>query len=311
MDQVAQVNPSPKTLVATQPNHQSIGKNGSFWLPPKSSSTFASNLSHHSTKHKNQSVTPAKSGNHVVKTDITKAKPTANDLRSTIKPTPSFVTAKTGAVLSSAKQSPLVSSSLAKQSPSINQPIVHRGSPSFLDRVATQLPSKEPKILKESAGNKLAKDLFSNSQDTEAKDEQKKKRGGGAKNALNKTSMNSVETISNSSVSIDPKVVLNPNHSKQELKRFFQDSISPRIAYVSKFDKKIIRFALDLPDGGKLGVRLQKQGKALSLSLICPDSNSKAQISFLNKESFPESENLKIAIYSSYQEMDNFNSLAA
>ncbi len=311
MDQISQVNPSLKTLVAAQPNHQSIGKNGSFWLPPKSSSTFATKLNQHATKHKNQSSTPVKTENQLDKSTMPKAKLTANGLQTTSKKTASFLTGKRGPQLSSRSQSPQIPLSFTKQTSSNLSPVVNRGNQSILDRVATQALIKEPKILKEPAGNKLSKDLFSNNQDTESKDDQKKKKGGGTKNALSNLRMNSVETTLSPPVLIDPKVALSPNHSNQVLKRFLQDSLPPRIAYISKFDKKVVRFALDLPDGGKLGVRLQKEGKSLSLSLICPDSKSKEQISFLDRKSFSESENIKIAIYSSYQEMDELNSLAA
>ena len=104
---------------------------------------------------------------------------------------------------------------------------------------------------------------------------------------------------------------LNHSNAQKALKQFIQDAIPPRLAYVSKFDRKVVRFALDLPNGGKLGVRLQKDGAHLSLSLICPDLRSKDQLSFLNGDSLSGIKGLKIFVYSSYQEMDLLNPLAA
>ena len=55
-----------------------------------------------------------------------------------------------------------------------------------------------------------------------------------------------------------------------KISNFVGKSVLPRVAYVNKFQKKIVRFAIDLPGGGKLGVRLEKKQGTLSLSLIAP-----------------------------------------
>ena len=145
-------------------------------------STFASNLSHHSTKHKNQSVTPAKSGNHVVKTVITKAKPTANDLRSTIKPTPSFVTAKTGCsiVISKANSSCLLKFGEAK--PKYKSTYRSSGG-AHLFLIGLQLNShrKNPKFLRNLRGTSWLRIYFPIAKIQRRKTNKKRKEGGGAK----------------------------------------------------------------------------------------------------------------------------------
>jgi hypothetical protein len=198
-----------------------------------------------------------------------------------------------------------------KSPPKITIPVANRGTQSAQDRAFIPVPPKEAKTTKEALIDKPSRDLPSEHENTGSKDHGKKKKGGGAKNAPTNSVMNATESNLTAAAFSGKSDSLNHTTAQKALKQFVQDAIPSRIAYISKFDRKVIRFALDLPNGGKLGVRLQKDGAHLSLSLICPDLRSKEQLSFLDGDSLSGINGLKIFVYSSYQEMDSLNPLAA
>ena len=97
---------------------------------------------------------------------------------------------------------------------------------------------------------------------------------------------------------------------------FVGKSVLPRLAYLSRFEKKIVRFAIDLPNGEKMGVRLEKSPSGFSICFIADNrdvrellDSCKSLISNnLNKSN---SSLVDINIFSDYQEMDKFFNKAA
>ena len=311
MDSVSQVASSARSSSSLHPTHQPIGRNGSFWLPPKSNVSFESNLNKQSRENGPKPSPSDKSSEQAKLPSLPKAKRwSANS--------PQLNSHKNVPVTVKGSASPIISKLLSQNSlatkklpPRVTMPVANRGTQSAPDRALILVPPKEAKTTKEIPVDKSSRDLPSEHENTGSKDHGKKKKGGGTKNALKHMSMNATESNLTATAFSGKSDSLNHSTAQKALKQFVQDAIPPRIAYISKFDRKVIRFALDLPNGGKLGVRLQKDGTHLSLSLICPDLRSKEQLSFLDGDSLSGINGLKISVYSSYQEMDSLNPLAA
>ena len=311
MDSVSQVASSARSSSSLHPTHQPIGRNGSFWLPPKSNVSFESNLNKQSRENGPKPSPSDKSSEQAKLPSLPKAKGRSAN-------SPQLNSHKNVPVTVKGSASPIISKLLSQNSlatkklpPRVAMPVANRGTQSAPDRALILVPPKEAKTTKEIPVDKSSRDLPSEHENTGSKDHGKKKKGGGAKNALVNSSMNATESNLTAAAFSGKSDSLNHSTAQKALKQFVQDAIPPRIAYISKFDRKVIRFALDLPSGGKLGVRLQKDGSHLSLSLICPDLRSKEQLSFLDGDSLSGINGLKISVYSSYQEMDSLNPLAA
>ena len=96
-----------------------------------------------------------------------------------------------------------------------------------------------------------------------------------------------------------------------------EKELLPSIAYFAKQDKKVVRFAMDLPNGSKLGVRLEKSENSLNLCLISSDDHSQKMLeqlkSILGKFSEGESGSgqLRVFHFQNYKEMDNYFHQAA
>jgi hypothetical protein len=145
-----------------------------------------------------------------------------------------------------------------------------------------------------------------------------KKRNGGTNNA-SKVSIVEVEDKINSKFSslvISNDVVKSDSNAVAKFVDFVAKSVLPRLGYLNRFERKILRFAIDLPSGEKLGVRLEKSGDGVSICFIAPNSeirelltSCKTHISDnICSHNTPK---LRINIFADYVEMDNFFSLAA
>jgi hypothetical protein len=88
------------------------------------------------------------------------------------------------------------------------------------------------------------------------------------------------------------------------------------MAYLDKNSRKVVRFAVDLPNKAKLGVRMEESGNSLSLCFICSDSESIEMLGFtkdaLSKSLTDQSGKItQINIFNNYKEMDEHFSRAA
>ena len=93
-------------------------------------------------------------------------------------------------------------------------------------------------------------------------------------------------------------------------------SVLPRISYLDKHAKKVVRFAVDLPNKAKLGIRLEKSGSSVSICFICTDPETLEMLGF-TKTSLSESlsdqsgKRTQINVFNNYKEMDEHFSRAA
>ena len=95
--------------------------------------------------------------------------------------------------------------------------------------------------------------------DAEKKNDQKKETRDGTRNATKVDKMPSNSTDAPFSDTLSKGEANNSLTDTQKLKSFIRQSILPRLSYVSTFEKKVLRFAIDLPNGIKLGVRIEKK----------------------------------------------------
>ena len=294
------------------PKHQTIGRNGSFWMP-KDSPDIKQTSTLNSKSGKNDSSVPPKTTN-------SHSSKQSSNLHSSNRSNVSFERA----ILSeSSKISPRVSS------PN-NFATKQNTNPTKQDLVKPNLfqPSITAKSVKASALNTrptvilvpkepIKNPIFnepthrSTNRDNQNQDSRKKNKDHGAKNAQSLKSMNlndkesSVLEVgaSNSSTS-DSSIVL-------KLVNLISKAVSPRVSYTNKFSKKVVRFAIDLPNGEKLGVRIEKSEKGVSLCFIAPDEKTRSMLDLCQKgikqkiDSDQEIE-VNVHVFSDYQEMDNY-----
>tara|TARA_B100001093_G_scaffold488988_1_gene526744 strand:+ start:675 stop:1616 length:942 start_codon:yes stop_codon:yes gene_type:complete len=313
MDSLPQINSSLKTGNSTNPNHQSIGRNGSFWLPPKASGSFESNLQRNVQEFKN-----SKNIKQAVHTKVPDGKTNhgsakGGDLNHK-NILPKNLISKNIAAKPATKNS---GSALAKpiqiKSKNSNIPAnIRRDHPSLKENLSPHQAA--PKDLKGPKQNFFSKSqLFGDrlDPDSEKKEGGTKKQSSGTRNAQLGESMSNPTTSSDFGKDLINSTSNGFQSKTQVLKNLTSKAIPPRISYLSKSNRKVVRFAIDLPDGAKLGVRIEKNHNKLSVSLICPNQSTQEIISFLGENLFQGADKVRIGIYNSYQDMDLSNSLAA
>ena len=107
------------------------------------------------------------------------------------------------------------------------------------------------------------------------------------------------------------------NPQTRSFLEFSGKELLPRIAYFAKQDKRVVRFAMDFPNGSKLGVRLEKSKNSLSVCFISSDDHSQTILqelkAIINKfsEGRSGSGELKVFHFQNYKEMDNYFHQAA
>jgi len=276
------------------PKHQTIGRNGSFWMP-KDSPDIKQTSTLNSKSSKNDSSVPPKTTN-------SHSSKQSSNLHSSNRSNVSF---ERTILSESSKISPRVSS------PN-NFATKQNTNPTKQDLVKPNLfqPSITAKSVKASASFNEPTHRSTN-RDNQNQDSRKKNKDHGAKNAQSLKSMNlndkesSVLEVgaSNSSTS-DSSIVL-------KLVNLISKAVSPRVSYTNKFSKKVVRFAIDLPSGEKLGVRIEKSEKGVSLCFIAPDEKTRSMLDLCQKgikqkiDSDQEIE-VNVHVFSDYQEMDNY-----
>lgn len=296
------------------PKHQSIGKNGSFWLP-KDSPEVSKHGSLKSKSPDGKSSTSAKSVN-------SKQEGGNQSAKSTDRPNSSFEKSILTAEKKISPQPKSSSNSLGikNSNPTLCKAFLGKALPS---------PINTNSILKARAANigplvplgnvkEQIKMTFLNNapkenvdRDGECHDKGKKKKNDGTKNAQ---SLNNMNTNEKDSLALANSIACSPVLESSIVAKFVDfigKSLSPRVAYTNKFSKKVVRFAIDLPNGGKLGVRLEKSDKGVSLCFIAPEENTRellklCQNGIQNKIKSDDNFPTNIYIFSDYQEMDNY-----
>ncbi|MBT3541647.1 MAG: hypothetical protein HN489_10975, partial [Opitutae bacterium] len=241
------------------PKHQTIGRNGSFWMPKDSPDIKQTSTLNSKSSKNDSSVSPKTTNSHSSKQ--------SSNLHSSNRSNVSFERA----ILSeSSKISPRVSSTnnfVSKQNTNptkqdLVKPALFQPSVSTKSVKASALTARPTVILvpKEPTKTPLLNEPThrSTNRDNQNQDSRKKNKDHGTKNAQSLSSMNlndkepSVLEVGGSNSSTSDSVIV------LKLVNLISKAVSPRISYTNKFSKKVVRFAIDLPNGEKLGVRIEK-----------------------------------------------------
>lgn len=308
------------------PSHQVIGKSGSFWIPEKIGESFAAKV-RDSAQGKDGNKGSNLKGDHLgkSKTSGKNSSPAASSGRNAA-----------GAEKSAAKGNQSVNQSLHSAKTSLAEVKLPRTQmtkpvavlPQRSDQVQRQGMGKLPvaqqgKSLKNSVRNPSA--FTENTKDSMVDPDGRRGDGNnhgkrrGAKNASSTPKME----ISYSQQDIQ---VMEGRESKgsvpsasAQVRGFLNliaKSVLPRISYLDKHAKKVVRFAVDLPNKAKLGVRLEKSGGSVSICFICSDPETLEMLGF-TKNTLSESlsdqsgKRTQINVFNNYKEMDEHFSRAA
>ena len=294
------------------PKHQTIGRNGSFWMPQDSPDI-----------KKPSTLTPKSSKNGSPVSSKTNNSYSAKQNSNPNSSNRSNISFERAILSESSKITPRVSpsnklSSNPNSSPTkqvllksnfLQPPTTAKSvNVSALNaRPAVILTPREPSklpVFNEPTHRSI-------NRDNQNQDRGKKDKDHGAKNARSISKMNyndketsSLEVGATNSYTTDSSTVL-------KLASLISKAVSPRVSYTNKFSKKVVRFAIDLPHGGKLGVRLEKSENGVSLCFIAPDEKTRIMLNDCQKgikqkiDSDQEVE-VNIHVFSDYQEMDTF-----
>ena len=301
------------------PRHQSIGKNGSFWLPKDStnqlrqSQTVSKSGKQTSTKvqvasgaennaGKNNSISHSPTKASFAKTILSAEKKISSKILSqqNVKTgTPASMLSK-GLIRSNVTPLPVVSKGV-------------KGLPVTPNSVLAPLLVKE--VLKPLISTQLYHKMVS--RDTGDQNQEKKNKHHGAKNAQIFSAMDSENKNKTITSVVSTDSFLQPDTSVvSKFINFIGKSVCPRVAYANKYSKKVVRFAIDLPNGGKLGVRLEKSEKGISMCFIAPDEDTRVLLDFCKKGIKDEidadqSTQVQIHVFSDYNQMDKHFKRAA
>ena len=308
-------NTSTSQTRAQVPATSGIGKSGTFWLPPKTSESFSSNLTKKSSSKTNDSKNTRAAVSNI-KTQAGSRKPNIqNSLKQAKESHP--LNDKSPRQTTAVKNNPssLTLTTKPKSSVVSNNYNIKASKSSFLPP-NTPPASKNPKLLKTFFTPQVLKENIN--PDGERREGKQKNHSRGTETAKHKTTMETAK-LPDESLKLGMSNRDCPSILQESSKSFINlanKSIMPKIAYLTKNDKKVVRFAIDLPGGEKLGVRIEKQGKDFTLCFICPDKSSLSLLDFA-KPSITQAANditqggLKITVFNSYKEMDLHQGIAA
>jgi hypothetical protein len=323
---LASISSSISTGISQVPAHQVIGKSGSFWLPEKIEESFASKV-RDSSQGKDGKKSLHLKGEHSGKSKTSgKSSSTAASL---------------GRNTAGAEKSLSKGSQKASQSPHLGEnrlseaklPRGQMAKPvtvlsQRLDQVQRQGIGKIPvtqqgKALKNSARNSsvVTENLKDSIIDPDGRrgDEKNHGKRRGAKNASNQPKMEvshsqqGIQVVEGHESRESPP---SPSPQARSFLNLLTKSVLPRISYLDKHAKKVVRFAVDLPNKVKLGVRLEESEGSLSICFICSDPESLEMLGF-TKDALSESlsdqsgKRTQINVFNNYKEMDEHFSRAA
>ena len=301
------------------PSHKSVGKNGSFWLPPESTNSFSSKLKDFSSnksrpvpKNQNKNSSPSDlSSRHaeggrtqsklIVKQKLSRSVNSAksNILQSTI--SNSHIKNTNGSTLQT--QTNLLPQTTLQDTLLSNKNQVTRGG--------EKKPQGNDNLLSKDKEHQIVGDK-------EEQEGQKNGRDHGAKDATPSNLMYMTERLNlifTQAASMAKSENRFEEKSLKLLEHLAREVVS-KIATLDKNESKIVRMAFDLPNGSSLSVRIEKSTSNLSISFITEDSEAQEVIEFI-QELFSrydnESSNSPISVYlfKSYQDMDSFFQQAA
>ena len=312
---IESLNSQVSSKASAIPRHQAIGRNGSFWMPkdiPVAPKVSGSNA-HVQTKH---SKGPSNSANLPNHQSVDSQPKTVNQGNR------SFA----GLIRSAEKSTEVKLKNNSQEAPKTN---VAKSRQQFTQpRLAKILvPATNIKVRAvvakpiafSSSTKELQKQEVLESQsrkdpldrDSGSQGKGRGKKQHGARNAHLLVPVEIKDTDKANTAATLPVSVPNGENNSSKISNFVGKSVLPRVAYVNKFQKKIVRFAIDLPGGGKLGVRLEKKQDTLSLSLIAPQDEirnlmNNCKNGIKSKVNSNQSNQLEVQVFSNFSEMDDF-----
>lgn len=303
------------------PSHQQVGKNDSFWLPPESKSeAFSHKLKAAHSKLGEKNLPQSEDNRKGVGSRTKAGNPSQINGGSVTKsglPAKTSQPAKLGVV--SGEKVKVSNTFSARNTPS-HSIVLHK--PEALTHQNHSLPlnnSFKGNLRDSGWPSMVGKNEVNPDADSEVHDN-RRNLSHGTKSA---TLSNDMEVSFKTQLSLElagRELTAVSRESSPQARTFFEfagKELLPRIAYFAKQDKKVVRFAMDLPNGSKLGVRLEKSKNSLNLCLISSDDHSQKMLeqlkSILGKFSEGESGSgqLRVFHFQNYKEMDNYFHQAA
>lgn len=301
------------------PSHKSVGKNGSFWLPPESTNSFSSKLKDFSSnksrpvpKNQNKNSSPSDLSSRHAEGGRTQSK-----LIVTQKLSRSVNSAKSNILQSTISNSHIKNtngSTLQTQTnllPQTTLPDTLLSNKNQVTRGGEKKPQGNDNLLSKDKEHQIVGDK-------EEQEGQKNGRDHGTKDATLSNLMYMTERLNlifTQAASMAKSENRFEEKSLKLLEHLAREVVS-KIATLDKNESKIVRMAFDLPNGSSLSVRIEKSASNLSISFITEDSEAQEVIEFI-QELFSrydnESRNSSISVYlfKSYQDMDSFFQQAA
>lgn len=301
------------------PSHKSVGKNGSFWLPPESTNSFSSKLKDFSSnksrpvpKNQNKNSSPSDLSSRHAEGGRTQSK-----LIVTQKLSRSVNSAKSNILQSTISNSNVKNtngSTLQTQAnllPQTTLPDTLLSNKNQVTRGGEKKPQGNDNLLSKDKEHQIVGDK-------EEQEGQKNGRDHGTKDATLSNLMYMTERLNlifTQAASMAKSENRFEEKSLKLLEHLAREVVS-KIATLDKNESKIVRMAFDLPNGSSLSVRIEKSASNLSISFITEDSEAQEVIEFI-QELFSrydnESSNSSISVYlfKSYQNMDSFFQQAA
>jgi hypothetical protein len=307
--------------ISPTPSHQAIGRNGSFWLPQQIDQSFDSKVKK-SAPSKEGAKQGAAKGEGTGKSNSGGKSPISDS-------TPGSRAKAAGNTRSTGKSSttqPLASSKFGTTSvktPQLQKLAPHSPLPGRSVGAEQVLHGNQPKPQRNA--NRSTAQFEANARESISPDPERRgngeKHGGrrGTKNALIDSKMDIVQSqqdfkVLEGQTSRDPATSVPPQ--ARAFLKFLANSVAPRMAYLDKNTRKVVRFAVDLPNKAKLGVRIEESGNSLSICFICSDKESMEMLGF-TKNALAESlgdqsgKTAQVNVFTNYKEMDEHFSRAA
>jgi hypothetical protein len=297
--------------------HQSVGKNGTFWLPPKTTSTSFDEVMGSSKKPSNGK-SSAKSFENSKQSESKSNK--QNPTIAISKKIESPLVKNINVAKVSYQQLPKNLSNLSHRSASSHR--VHSLLPKDINRNSQILHTDK---INHAANfdhkntNKLnhtepSKYVWSG-KDSGAKEEKNRRKGGGTDIATNlKDADNPIQSEGNMD-GFDPN---DPRDCDLQAKlgHSIVQGFSTRISRFAKDGFTVLRFSQDLPNGGQYSVKIEKANNEMLIHFISDQpiirtllENSMDSMIQVFKSSFSTQTNISSRILSSYRELTQTNSL--
>ncbi len=308
--------------IGTTPSHQAIGKNGSFWLPQKMDQSFDSkvkNPTHGKESQRQGNQTKGDTPTTLRPGDKASIKASSDGGRGTLTSSNLY----RGKSLNTQSFAPTKFGPMSAKAPSVKSLSSGSATPVRVLSADQAIHSQQAKSMRSLSRNQP--NWEANQKGFVSPDQERNHNGGkhrgkrGAKNALIDSKMDIAHTQQDFKV-MDGKSPTEPASTVPPKARSFlkllTDSVAPRIAYLDKNTRKVVRFAVDLPNKGKLGVRLEESGNSVSLCFICSDPESLELLGFTREAlsgvlSNQSGKNTEVNIFNNYKEMDEHFSRAA